>query len=207
MRLPIFLLFTMTFIYGIWGQQNGVTIVEKKLAKRHLLYAKNEADAARSVFLKVNATGYRRRADRPMIKTIPPKSEVLMLTLIPLRDTISSYTYMFVSNTEQQDLGIIREKTPIESLGVNEFIESRNLVFTYEGCKKCQYLVELLKKERKTFREVKIKEKDWAYKYTLRYLENRGEKLDTIALPMALLKGKVVQPIANLNLFVNQLSK
>lgn len=197
--------FFVGFLGNTFAQQNGVTIIEKKLPKRHLLYAKNEAGAPRSVFLKVDAKGYRRRADRPLIKVVPPKSEVLMLTLIPLRDTVSSYTYLHVVNTEQTDLGVIREKVPVESLGVNEFIETRNLIFTKDGCKKCDYLINILQQQRKKFREVKIKEKDWAYKYTLRYLDNRGQKLDTIALPMALLKGKVIQPIADLNTFVKGL--
>lgn len=203
------LLWVLTFFIGFFSnafaQQNGVTIIEKKLPKRHLLYAKNESDSPRSVFLKVDAKGYRRRADRPLIKIIPPKSEVLMLTLIPLRDTVSSYTYMSVVNTEQKDLGIIREKAPVESRIVNEFIETRNLIFTKSDCKKCDYLIEILQKQHKKFREIKIKDKDWVYKYTLRYLDSRGQKLDTIALPMALLKGQVIQPISNLNTFVNDL--
>ncbi len=198
--------FLLYFILGIASvsiaQQNGVTIVEKKGPKRHLLYAKNDADASRSVFLKVVASGYRRRADRPVIKLIPPKSEVLMMTLIPLRDTISSYTYIYVANTEEENLGIIREKNPTESLGMNDFIESRNLIFTNNGCDKCDLLIGMLQEKRKTFRKVDIREKDWAFDYAVRYLENRGEKLDTIALPMALLKGKVIQPIPDLSSFV-----
>ncbi len=202
MRNLVFMFLLSVFGF-VFGQQNGVTIVEKKDSKRHFLYAKNDAEAPRSVFLRVVAKGYRRQADRPIIKTIPPKSEVLMMTLIPLRDTIPSYTYIYVANDEQQDLGVIREKEPNESMGVNEFIESRNLIFTKEGCDKCKYLVDRLQHQRKKFREVRIEEKDWAFKYTLSYLDHRGQKLDTIALPMAMIKGKVIQPIKDINLFVD----
>ncbi len=186
-------------------KQNGVSIVEKKDTKRHYIYAKNEADSPRSVFLKVSATGYRRRADRPTIKMVPPKSEVLMLTLIPLRDTISEYTYIFVANTEAENLGIIREKNPTESMGLNEFIESHDLIFTKSGNNKCDYLITALQEARKKFREVEIENKDWAFDYALQYLKNRGQKLDTIALPMALLKGKVIQPIKDISVFVQNL--
>ncbi len=207
--MRVFLL--LYFILGVVGisvaQQNGVTIVEKKDPKRHFLYAKNDADAPRNVFLKVTATGYRRRADRPIIKIIPPKSEVLMMTLIPLRDTISSYQYLFVANTEEENLGLVREKVPSESLGINEFIESRNLIFTKKGCDKCVALVSKLQQARKNFREVDISDKDWAFDYSLSYLRNRGQKMDTIALPMALLKGEVIQPIPDLNIFVKKVTE
>lgn len=111
MKLFIYfsILYMCTFLAR--AQQNGVFIIEEKTEKRHFLYAKNTADESRSVFIKVNAIGYRRTADRPTIKIIPPNSKVLLTTLIPLKNTSSSYTYIFTANKEQENLDIIRLKS------------------------------------------------------------------------------------------------
>ncbi len=94
----------------IYSQQNGVTIIEEKGIKKHFIYAQNSTNEPRSVFLKINATGYRRSADRPLIKTIKPKSKTLLTTLIPLKDTINRYTYIYTVNKEKKDLKVIRAK-------------------------------------------------------------------------------------------------
>lgn len=86
-------------------------IIEEKTTKRHLLYAENTTSENRSVFLKVNAIGYRRTADRPTIKIIPPNSKVLLTTLIPLKNTENSYTYIFTANLEQENLDVKRIKS------------------------------------------------------------------------------------------------
>ena len=93
------------------AQQNGVFIIEEKTKKRHFLFAKNTTNENRSVFIKVDAIGYRRTADRPTIKIVPPNSKILLTTLIPLKDTVSTYTYIFTANKEQQNIDVTRLKS------------------------------------------------------------------------------------------------
>jgi len=110
MKLFISLSIVYMFSIVLNAQQNGVHIIEEKTEKRHFLYAENTTNEDRSVFLKVEATGYRRRADRPIIKIIPPNSKVLLTTLIPLKNTTNNYTYIFTANKTQENIGIIRVK-------------------------------------------------------------------------------------------------
>ena len=111
MKLFIYFAIIYIGISSIRAQQNGVFIIEEKKTKRHLIYAKNTTTENRSVFLKVNAIGYRRTADRPTIKIIPPNSKVLLTTLIPLKNTKNSYTYIFTANLELENLDVQRIKS------------------------------------------------------------------------------------------------
>ena len=55
------------FIHFGYSQKNGVTIIEESSPKRIFLYAENNSEIPKVVFLKVDAIGFRRRSDRPLI--------------------------------------------------------------------------------------------------------------------------------------------
>lgn len=192
------------FITPIFSQQNGVKIIEKKTEKRHFIYAENTTSEKRNVFLKVNATGYRRTADRPLIKNVPPKSKVLLTTLIPLKDVESSYTYIFTANKEVNDLDLNRKKID-KPLSLTEIMKSEVVIFTTNNCDKCRLLIEKLRAKRIKHREVNIDKRDRFYLYTWQLLKEKGYKTNSILLPIASVKGKLITPIGRINDFVNQL--
>ena len=92
------------FCFFGYSQKNGVSIIEEVTPKRTFIYAENNADTPKKVFLKVDAIGYRRRSDRPLIESIPAKSKKLLITLIPLTNVDSKYTYTYVVNDETENL-------------------------------------------------------------------------------------------------------
>lgn len=92
------------FCYLGYCQKNGVSIIEEVTPKRTFLYAENTSQTSKNVFLKVEATGYRRRSDRPLIESIPAESKKLLITLIPLANADSKYTYTYVVNDETENL-------------------------------------------------------------------------------------------------------
>ncbi|MEW7292651.1 hypothetical protein [Aquimarina sp. 2304DJ70-9] len=93
-----------------YSQEKPVRLVEEKQKKRTILYVQNDTNAEKSVFLKVNPTGYRRSAQRPIIKKIPAKSKVQMLILIPLTDVESNYTYDLIINDELETIDVKRSR-------------------------------------------------------------------------------------------------
>ncbi|GGX09007.1 hypothetical protein [Aquimarina muelleri] len=103
-------LFVSLFSFTISAQDKPVRLVEEKQKKRTILYVKNDTNEDKSVFLKVNPTGYRRSAQRPILKKIPPKSKVQMLILIPLTDTESYYTHTLIVNDTLQAIDVDRSK-------------------------------------------------------------------------------------------------
>ncbi|TPN84711.1 hypothetical protein [Aquimarina algicola] len=96
--------------YFSYAQQKEVVLIEKKQKKRTVLYVQNNTNTSKSVFLKVNPTGYRRSAQRPIIKKIPPNDTVQMLILIPLSDVESKYTYDLIVNDELETIDVNHNK-------------------------------------------------------------------------------------------------
>lgn len=94
-----------------YAQEKPVRLVEEKQKKRTIIYVQNDTDTDKSVFLKVNPTGYRRSAQRPIIKNIPAKGKIQMLILIPLTNVESHYTYNLVINEELESIDVKHGKS------------------------------------------------------------------------------------------------
>lgn len=110
----VFTTLLVLFSFILNAQDKQIQLVEEKLKKRTILYVQNDSDVEKSVFLKVNPVGYRRSAQRPLIKKIPAKSKVQMLILIPLLDQESHYTYHLVVNKKIETLDIAAQKSQLE---------------------------------------------------------------------------------------------
>ncbi|WP_074408717.1 MULTISPECIES: hypothetical protein [Aquimarina] len=96
--------------YTSYAQEKPVRLVEEKQKKRTIIYVLNDTDTDKSVFLKINPIGYRKSAQRPIIKNIPAKSKIQMLILIPLTDVESHYTYNLVVNEELETIDVKHSK-------------------------------------------------------------------------------------------------
>ncbi len=111
MRKSIATLFFIVFFgFLSHSQEKPVRLVEEKQKKRTILYVQNDTDNEKSVFLKVNPIGYRRSAQRPIIKKIPAKSKIQILILIPLTNVKSYYTYSLVVNDKLDTIEVQRNK-------------------------------------------------------------------------------------------------
>ncbi len=102
------LFFCYTFLQAQESTEKKVYLVEEKLKKRTLLYVQNDTDSEKSVFLKIDPIGYRRRAQRPILKNIPAHTKVQMCILIPLTDVPSSYTYQLIVNDNTEPIEVNR---------------------------------------------------------------------------------------------------
>ncbi len=188
------------FFFNTYAQKNGVKIIEQVGKKRTLIFAENTTTEARSVFFKVHANGYRRSGDRPVIKQLPPKSKTLLITLIPLVDVPSSYTYTFVANKTLENIQL-KGKQETEA-DVAELMKQEIVVFTNNSCQKCDRLTALLNSKHIKYRNINIDLHERFYKYTWQLLKAKGYNTDTLKLPLASVKGKIIHPIKNLSEFV-----
>ncbi|GAA4277788.1 hypothetical protein [Aquimarina mytili] len=106
------IIYLCTILFGFisYSQEKSLRLIEDKQKKRTILYIQNDTDTEKSVFLKINPIGYRRSANKPMIKIIPAKSKVQMLILIPLADVESHYTYNLIVNDKLETIDVKRSK-------------------------------------------------------------------------------------------------
>jgi len=114
MRALIFILFSLLFPLVKAQDSIKVKIIEEKTKKRIKLSAENVTDTSQDVFFMVNATGFRRSASRPLIKTIPAKTKIHLITLIPLANIESVYDYRLIVQDETTNIGIRKDHEPIK---------------------------------------------------------------------------------------------
>lgn len=202
-------IYLISFLYFslVWGQEKQVRLIEDVQKKRTTIYVQNDTDIDKSVFLKINPIGYRRSAQRPVIKNIPAKSKVQMIILIPLTDVASSYTYNLIVNEELQNMEVDRTKGPKKEAPLSSILKSEIIIFTKESCEKCQLLITKLQLDHVKFREININSKNRYINYLWKLLNDKGYNKTTAQLPLSLKQGELIHPIGNIDDFVSSVSK
>ncbi|MEW7280067.1 glutaredoxin domain-containing protein [Aquimarina sp. 2201CG1-2-11] len=190
---------------SIYSQVKNVYLVEEKQKKRTIIYVQNDSSTDKSVFLKINPTGYRRSAHRPIIKNIPANSKVQMSILIPLADTESSYTYNLIVNNELETIDVERDKTPQKEAPLSSIMGSEIIIFTRETCNKCETLISQLNKNHIKYREVNIDTRTRYREFLWELLHKEGYDKKNVAVPLGIVKGIINLPIDDIDLFVQKL--
>ena len=101
------LLLTFFMLFATSDQEpDGIEISVRPEHKKIVYVATNITDEPLDLFFKVQSDGFRRRADRPIITTIPAKSSKDLLTLIPKKDVDTTHTYIAVVTKPQDNIQI-----------------------------------------------------------------------------------------------------
>jgi len=108
------------------------------------------------VFLRVETEDYRRSSSRPVLKTIPPNSEVRMITMVKLADKEGKYQTTMVVNEIGYELSIRKDKTNFNAKLNNALKDKHITIYTKEHCDLCKDAVSLLKRNRITYDEYSI---------------------------------------------------
>lgn len=115
-----FKLFIFIFIFlganATQQQPEGIEITVEKGHKKITYFAENITDQDLDLFFKVNSTGFRRNADRPMIETIPAKTKKALLTLIPLTGKDTTHTYMAVVTQKENNIELRKTDTIVKDV-------------------------------------------------------------------------------------------
>ncbi|RDK85611.1 glutaredoxin family protein [Marinirhabdus gelatinilytica] len=166
---------------GSYAQGLKVLITEKKKGKRTVLMAENKTGDTLNVFLMVNATGYRRSADKPVLKDIPPGKKIPMITLIEIADQESSYTYDLIVNEEQRNVNITHDK---QVKDIEKNIKNRLVLFSTEDCEQCTALSEALTEKRLEHRVFNINEDPVIYRQFMAFIERKLTNETKIRFPV-----------------------
>jgi glutaredoxin-related protein len=166
-----------------------VLISEKKKGRRIVLMAENMTNDTLNVFFMVNADGYRRSASKPVIKDIPPKTKLPMITLIELQDVPSQYTYDLIINKEKRNLNFTYEK---QAKDIQKLIEGKLVIFTTSSCEKCELLAQDLQKKRISHRVLNITEDAILYNQFMRLIERDLTEETRIRFPVIWNKDRVI---------------
>jgi hypothetical protein len=113
-----FISFLFLFLFTAPDQTThpGIDITIRKERRSIVYVAENTTDKDLDLFFRVESEGFRRRADRPMIKTIPAKTKVDLLEMIPLKNTDTTHTYMAIVTEKDNSLNFKKSDTVVKQV-------------------------------------------------------------------------------------------
>lgn len=201
-------LFTFLITLGFLALANAqeketpkVELIEDKQPKRWLLYAQNNTDEEQEAFLIVQGEGFRRSADRPVIKKIPPREKVLMITLIPLRGETPTYTRIFTYENDLQAINKRKGENDKEYVNIRPLKDDELTIFSENSCEKCAYLIQFLNKNHIKYRLLKVNTNDQVKKFMFDHLKKANYKSGLIDLPVVMFEGRKHWSIADIQKF------
>ncbi len=166
---------------NLMAQGLKVLIKEQKRGKRLVLIAENKTQDTLNVFLMVNAEGYRRSASKPIIKNIPPLAEVPMITLIELYGVESQYTFDLVVNEKTSPLSFSFDEPERD---IERVMNGKLVLFSAEGCGKCNLLSEKLDARGVQHRVFNIHEDAVLYGQFMSFIERKLTSETKIRFPV-----------------------
>ena len=188
----------------IWSQVEDVILIEEKEPKRWMLYAQNNTNEEQEAFLMVQGEGFRRSANRPVIKKVPPQTKVLMITLIPLKDTQPSYTTIFTYENELQTLKKKHSDSFEEHVNIRPLQDDELTVFTIYDCPKCELLLSYLNKHRIPHRVLDVDKHDKVREFMFSHLRDSVSKPAIVKLPVIMFKKKKYFDIEHMERFLER---
>ncbi|MBU2939498.1 glutaredoxin [Lacinutrix sp. C3R15] len=81
-----FLLFFISVLSFAQNNHTYISIEKKESGKKVEVYAVNSSSTDYEVFLKINATGFRKIAENPITKIVPANSKIKMFTLLKISE-------------------------------------------------------------------------------------------------------------------------
>ncbi len=126
MNKVILLLFVF-FGSTLLAQNEKIIISEIRMGKKVILEAENITADTLHIFLIIHATGYRRSADRPVPKILPPFSKESIITLIELDPEHANYTYEVIIKDEVTHGKDFVDKEDV--IDVENFLKDKIVVF------------------------------------------------------------------------------
>ncbi len=179
-----------------------VELIEEKKSKRWLLYAQNNTEQEQEAFLMVQGEGFRRSADRPVIKKIPPHSKILMITLIPLKGVTPTYTKVFTYETNLQTISKRKGENRKEYVNIRPIKDQEFTVFIDKDCDKCKVLTTFLNDNHYKYRILNTSKDHQVKEFMFDHLKTASYKGGIIDLPVIFFKEKKHWSIIDIHQFI-----
>lgn len=203
-----FLIVLFAILYGMsvtaQTEIKAVELIEVKQPKRWMLYAQNNTDIEHEAFLIVQGEGFRRSADRPVIKKIPPNSKVLMITLIPIKGATPTYTKIFTFEEQLQTITKRKGANRPEYVNIRPLRPDELTVFVAADCPKCDILMDHLSSNHIKHRVLTLETHNKVQQFMFDKIHDLTPESTMLALPAILYKGKQYHTIYNIHQFIDE---
>ena len=207
MKNCILLLLLTLFTIGANAQNNHkyVKLTEKIKGKRYELYIENTDSISYDIFLKVDTEDFRRSSERPILKTIPPKSKQRVLTMVVLNGKEGKYTYTLIINEVAYALQFDKDFELLDTK-LDEEIKSKTVeVYTQNDCSICPDAKRILTKNKIGYQEYNIDQDTTHYNKLIKEFKVLKPNSAVNHIPILKVDDKVYNKIESLEDFIEAL--
>lgn len=175
-------LITIAFAVPVMAQKT-VQISDTTVGKRITVFAQNTADTIVNIFFKIEAKGYRKSAERPVIVDLPPKRKIKVATLVKVNPEAADYRYVLVVNdTKADDIHVTKDRDYIAD--ITPLLKDRIVIFGHPNCDRCQVLIQRLTARKIPHKYFNIDQDALLYDQFSSFLDKIGQQSDTLRLPV-----------------------
>lgn len=202
----LLLLFTL-FGLSTYAQNDHkyVKLTEKIKGKRYELYIENTDSISYDVFLKVDTEDFRRSSERPILKTIAPKSKQRVLTMVLLNGKEGHYTYTLVINEVSYALQFDKDFELLDTK-LDKELKSKNVeIFTQNDCAICPDAKRILTKNKIGYQEYNIDQDTTHYNKLIKEFKTLKPNSAVNHIPILKVDDKVYNQIESLEDFIEAL--
>lgn len=207
MKNYLLLLLLIFFVIGTKAQNDHkhVRLIEEIKGKRYELYIENTDSISYDIFLKVDTKDFRRSSERPILKTIPPKSKQRVLTMVILKGKEGKYTYTLVINEVAYALQFDKDFELLNTK-LDEALTSKTVeIYTQNNCSICPDAKRILTKNKIGYQEHNIDQDTTHYNKLIKEFKALKPNSAVNHIPILKVDDKVYNQIETLEDFIEAL--
>ncbi len=209
-KISLLIVFLLIILTDGHTQKSVIEIDNVQTEKGYIISLKNTSNIQYEVTLTLEVTnlkGY----EKPITVLIPAQtsSEVLTLyfkNLYKPYDYSTSYTYKSMPS----DAELLLKDKKKEDSSLTKFgtiINNGIIIFTVEGCSKCNYVANYLSKNNIDFKLIDISNSDENDKLMSDLVKKDIPSVNSVIMPVVIINGKAFHNIKNLKSFLSNLKK
>ncbi len=184
------------------NEHEYVKLKEEKKGKRLSLYAENTDTISYDIFLKVETKDYRRSSNRPILRTVAPKSKIKLMTLIQLANTQGKYNSVFIVNEVAYALEIDKD---FEALNVklDKAIKDKKVtLYTKDDCLICPDAKQILTNNKIAYTEYNIDKDSINYLKIVKEFQKNKSNGNKNRIPLLKIENKIYNNIETVDDFI-----
>lgn len=196
MKTPLSILLFLFCAIGLIAQKNDVELLKSEAGNEITYYVKSNVRDAMTVEMNVEGSGFTASAPMPVKTDLNAfeKKLLVKITLDPSGNSsynVSYRTYKKTSAPAGPQFTGIKSNVSTSSGEDRPELKKGVVVFSKDGCGKCQYAKNYLKENNIAFKELNISQSDEDQQYMWKALMDGGFSGSSVQTPVIMVDGKI----------------
>jgi len=189
------------------GQTGKVKVIEKELPNRVAFFAVNETHTTYDVKLTIKGNNIRQSKVPPRLIRVPAASKVHLKTIVLERGKTPYYNYQLFVTDSLSRRSVKKEYETLDIPPPKRIPKKHITIYSSSNCARCDSLVAQLTKDNYAFRLQVLDTIPELKEQLGKFLNRPITSLDSLAIPVVNLGGRLYQKIENYEQLLIELNK